>query len=198
MRRRRLPGPKCVDPGRRCSADFQAISGREVSGEVNHCGRALFERFRQSVGSCIEEKSPIQALDRTQPGLALKKGAAERCRKTGPDKHPLVQAWLKRNPRFVPHFIPTSSSFVESRGTMFGELASKLIRRGVFHSVPDLIGAIEEFRDKWNRDPKPFVWTATVESIAERLQGCRQTLARIQPGIASPRLRKKHAKSRGK
>jgi hypothetical protein len=52
--------------------------------------------------------------------------------------------------------------------------------------------------ESWNENPQPFVWTATVESILEKLQGCRQTLERIQPGITLPRSRKKRAKSRGK
>jgi len=34
----------------------------------------------------------------------------------------------------------------------------------------------------WNENPKPFVWTATVESIVAKLSRCRQTLERIQPG----------------
>jgi transposase len=116
----------------------------------------------------------------------------------GTHKHPRVQAWLKRHPRFIPHFIPTSSSRLNLVERWFGELTSKRIRRGVFPSVPDLIGAIEEFMESWNENPKPFVWTATVESILEKLQGCRQTLERIQPGITLPRSRKKRAKSRAK
>jgi hypothetical protein len=43
----------------------------------------------------------------------------------------------------------------------FSELTSKRIRRETFRNVPDLITAIEEFTDTWNRNPKPFVWTAT-------------------------------------
>jgi transposase len=204
---------------------------------------------------CIDEKSQIQALDRTQPGLPLKKGRCgmmthdykrngtttlfaalelaegkvvgqcySRHRNQeflkflnrldqefpgrvqlhlvmdnyGTHKHPRVQAWLKRHPRFIPHFIPTSSSWLNLVERWFGELTSKRIRRGVFHSVPDLIAAIEEFMESWNENPKPLVWTATVESILEKLQGCRQTLERIQPGTTLPRSRKKRAKSRGK
>jgi hypothetical protein len=116
----------------------------------------------------------------------------------GTHKHPRVQAWLKRHPRFIPHFIPTSSSWLNLVERWFGELTSKRLRRGVFHIVPDLIAGIEEFMESWNENPKPFVWTATVESILEKLQGCRQTLERIQPGITLPRSRKKRAKSRGK
>jgi hypothetical protein len=76
----------------------------------------------------------------------------------------------------------------------FGELTSKRIRRGAFVSVPDLVAAISEFLDNWNDNPKPFVWTATVESIVEKLQRCRQTLESIQPECTLPRSRKKTKK----
>ena len=46
------------------------------------------------------------------------------------------------------------------------------------------------FLAAWNQNPKPFVWTATVESIVEKLSRCRQTLEKIQPGCTLPRRRK--------
>jgi transposase len=197
---------------------------------------------------CVDEKSQIQALDRTQPGLPLKKGrcgtqthdykrhgttslfaaleiahgkvvgqcyARHRHQEFlrflkrldgefpseldlhmvmdnyGTHKHPRVQAWLKRHPRFVPHFIPTSSSWLNLVERWFGELTQKRVRRGAFVSVPDLIAAIEEFLAAWNQDPKPFVWTATVESIVEKLKKCRQTLEQIKPGCTLPKSKKK-------
>jgi transposase len=199
---------------------------------------------------CVDEKSQIQALDRTQPGLPLKKGrcgtqthdykrngttslfaaleiahgkvvgqcyARHRHQEFlhflkrldgefppeldlhvvmdnyGTHKHPRVQAWLKRHPRFVPHFIPTSSSWLNLVERWFGELTQKRVRRGAFVSVPDLIAAIDEFLAAWNQDPKPFVWTATVESIVEKLKKCRQTLEKIKPGCTLPKSRKKRA-----
>jgi hypothetical protein len=72
----------------------------------------------------------------------------------------------------------------------FGHLDSKAIRRGVFLSVADLQTSIEAFLNAWNQDPKPFVWTATVESIQEKLTRCRQTLEQVQPGCTSPKSRK--------
>lgn len=197
---------------------------------------------------CVDEKSQIQALDRTQPGLPLKKGrcgtmthdykrngtttlfaalevihgkvvgqcyARHRHQEFlkfldrldrefpldlqlhvvmdnyGTHKHPRVQRWLKKHPRFVPHFIPTSSSWLNLIERWFGELTTKRIRRGVFVSVDALIQAIDEFLKVWNKDPKPFVWTATVDSIVEKLNRCRQTLERIKPGCTLPRSRKK-------
>jgi len=72
----------------------------------------------------------------------------------------------------------------------FGELTGKRIRRGVFVSVPDLVASIEEYLEVWNTKPKPFVWTATIESIMEMLTHCKQTLEKIQPGCTTPRSRK--------
>jgi hypothetical protein len=57
--------------------------------------------------------------------------------------------------------------------------------------VEDLKASIEAFLTAWNKDPKPFVWTATVESITEKLSRCRRTLEKIQPGCTSPRRRKR-------
>ena len=107
----------------------------------------------------------------------------------GTHKHPRVQTWLQRRPRFVPHFVPTSSSWLNLVERWFGELTSKRIRRGSFGSVEDLEKAIAEFLAVWNEKPKPFVWTATVASIKEKLSHCRQTLEKIQPGCTQPRKR---------
>ena len=109
----------------------------------------------------------------------------------GTHKTPEVQAWMKKHPRFVPHFVPTSSSWLNLVERWFGELTSKRIRRGVFTSVADLQAAIEEFLNAWNERPKPFVWTATIESILAKLARCRQTLEQIEPGCTLPRRREK-------
>ena len=73
----------------------------------------------------------------------------------------------------------------------FAELTNKRIRRGSFHSVEDLTAAINDFLAAWNEQPKPFVWTATVDSILAKLARCRQTLEQIQPGCTLPRSRKR-------
>jgi transposase len=202
----------------------------------------------QAIVLCVDEKSQIQALDRTQPGLPLKKGrcgtlthdykrngtttlfaAMEtlqgkvigRCYQRhrhqeflkflrtldaefpgavplhlvmdnyATHKHPRVQGWLKRHPRFVPHFVPTSSSWLNLVERWFSELDGKALRRGAFPSVADLKAAIAAFLAAWNEEPKAFVWTATVESITEKLSRCRQTLEKIQPGSTTPRRRRR-------
>ena len=80
-------------------------------------------------------------------------------------KHKDVKAWLVNHPRFQLHFTPTSSSWLNLVERWFCELTGKALRRGVFHSVTDLIAAIEEYMLVHNNEPKPLVWSAAAESI---------------------------------
>ncbi len=52
----------------------------------------------------------------------------------------------------------------------------RLIRRGVFQSVPDLITALETYL---TTNPKPFIWTATAERILTKVRRGRGTLDAI-------------------
>ncbi len=182
---------------------------------------------------CVDEKSQIQALDRTQPGLPLKKG---RCGTTTHDykrngtatlfaalntldgkvismcddrhrhqewlkflrvidditpadkqihlvadnyathKHPRVQKWLMRHPRFHVYFTPTSSSWLNMVERFFRDLTQNRLRRGVFRDVEELITAIGEYIDKHNDKPKPFVWTAQASDILEKVKRARAAL----------------------
>jgi len=197
---------------------------------------------------CVDEKSQIQALDRTQPGLPLKKGRCgtmthdykrngttclfvaldflegkvigqcyarhrhqeflkflrhlDREFPKGKDLHLImdnygthkkdkVQEWLKKHPRFKQHFIPTSSSWLNLVERWFRELTCKAIRRGVFRSVPELKNAVDEFIKCWNDSPRPFVWTASVESILEKMRKAKRTLEKIEPGCTGLKKRKK-------
>jgi hypothetical protein len=79
----------------------------------------------------------------------------------------------------------------ESGRTLVRLLDNKAIKRGVFLSVADLQVSIAAFLRAWNENPKPFVWTATIESIQEKLSRCRRTLEQIQPGCTSPKTRKR-------
>jgi transposase len=202
---------------------------------------------QKAVVICVDEKSQIQALDRTQPGLPLKKG---RCgtythdykrngtttlfaalnmldgkvigqcqnrhrhqewlkfmrrldREFPPDmalhmvmdnygthKTPAVKAWLAKHPRFVCHFIPTSSSWLNMVERWFRKLTDKAIRRGVFVSVPDLEKSIADYLAAWNEKPRPFIWTATVGDIVAKLARAREKLETIKPGCTQPRQRK--------
>jgi len=203
---------------------------------------------QKAVVLCLDEKSQIQALDRTQPGLPLKKGrcgtmthdykrngtttlfaalsvldgkVTGECHSRhrhqewlkflrrldrefpqelelhcvmdnyGTHEEPHVQAWLKKHPRFVCHFIPTSSSWLNLVERWFEELSEKAIRRGSFVSVADLQTAIDSFLEAWNQQPKPFVWTAKVEDIIKKIERVRAKLEEIKPGCTQPRGKKK-------
>jgi hypothetical protein len=58
----------------------------------------------------------------------------------------------------------------------FRELTDKAIRRGVFPSVEHLIDTIDDYLDTHNADPKPFTWTASAESIIEKVKRGRVVL----------------------
>jgi hypothetical protein len=57
--------------------------------------------------------------------------------------------------------------------------------------MADLKASIEAFLKAWNPDPKPFVWTTTVESIQEKLNRCRRTLEQIKRGCTIPKTRRR-------
>jgi transposase len=97
----------------------------------------------------------------------------------GTHKHPKVNEWLEKHPRFHLHFIPTSSSWLNLVERWFREITDKAIRRGVFHSVPDLVGAIEAYLNANNADPEPFVWTASADAILEKVRRGRVALQAI-------------------
>jgi transposase len=94
-------------------------------------------------------------------------------------KHPDVQRWLRRHRRFHLHFTPTSSSWLNLVERWFRELTDKALRRGSFNSVPNLITAIEEYLSAHNDDPKPFIWTATAESILAKVARAREALQQV-------------------
>ncbi|MGI9099978.1 MAG: IS630 family transposase, partial [Solirubrobacteraceae bacterium] len=70
-------------------------------------------------------------------------------------------------------------SWVNMVERFFGKLTDKAIRRGIFQSVPDLIAAIDAYLNANNADPTPFVWTATADSILEKVRRGRLALDAI-------------------
>ena len=91
-------------------------------------------------------------------------------------KHPKVQRWLKRHPRFHVHFTPTSSSWLNMVERLFRDLTENRLRRGVFRSVLKLLQALDGFVDRHNEKPKPFIWTASSKDILAEVMRGRTTL----------------------
>ena len=102
------------------------------------------------------------------------------CDNYGTHNHADVKEWLTKHPRFHLHFTPTSSSWLNLVERWFRELTDKAIRRGVFHSVNDLVTAIEDYLKANNENPKPFVWTATAEQILAKVARGRVALQQVE------------------
>lgn len=81
-----------------------------------------------------------------------------------------VTRWFARHPRFHIHFTPTGSSWINLVERFFGKITTEAIRRGSFTSVRQLKQAIDDYIAEHNKDPKPFAWTATADSIFRKLE----------------------------
>jgi transposase len=92
-------------------------------------------------------------------------------------KHARVKAWFAARPRYHIHFTPTYSSWLNQVETWFNIITRKAIRRGSFRSVRELVDKIESYTTKYNRNARPFMWTATSESILEKVERLCQRIS---------------------
>ncbi|MDB6131799.1 MAG: putative transposase [Verrucomicrobiales bacterium] len=184
------------------------------------------ERTRALV-LCVDEKSQVQALERTQPLPPLGPGQPERrthdyvrhgttslfaaldiatgkvigqCHRQhrhqeflsflrridkevpaeleihlvmdnyAVHKTPKVTAWFQKRPRYHLHFTPTSASWLNQVERWFAKITEERIRRSAFRSVAELERAIHSYIEDNNRNPKPFVWTASADLILGKVQ----------------------------
>jgi len=176
---------------------------------------------------CVDEKSQVQALNRTQPILPLAPGVPARqshdyqrhgvtslfaamdvasgvtissCYRRhrhqeflkfledidanlpkgfdvhlvmdnyGTHKVDKVRAWLARHPRYHVHYTPTSASWLNLVERLFAELTQRCVRRGSYTAVRSLEKTMLDYLDQRNKNPKPFVWTATAEMILGKIE----------------------------
>jgi transposase len=123
----------------------------------------------------IEFKKFLQTLDREVPAeldvhVILDSSSTH--------KTPAIRKWLLAHPRFVLHFTPTSSSWLNLVERWFSELTNKKLRRGTHRSVRQLNTDIRAWIDTWNENPRPYVWTKTAEQILESISRyCNRTTA---------------------
>jgi transposase len=85
-------------------------------------------------------------------------------------KTPTVRRWLAKHPRFVVHFTPTSSSWINLVERWLSELTTKLLKRGQHRSVRALNAEIRDWIDTWNENPRPYVWTKTADQILDSIK----------------------------
>jgi putative transposase len=186
---------------------------------------------------CVDEKSQVQALDRTQPLLPMGLGYVEgvthdyvrhgtttlfaaldiatgkvltRCKRRhrhqeylqflkyidqnvpenldihlvvdnyATHKHDKVKRWLAAHPRYHVHYTPTYASWLNQVEIWFNIITQKAIRRGTFRSVKDLVSKIDQFVNHYNKETQPFVWTATADSILEKIKRLCQCISETQ------------------
>jgi transposase len=187
-----------------------------------------------SIVFCIDEKSQIQALERTQPILPMREGIPERqthdyyrhgtttlfaalnaasgkvigaCRKShkaedyveflkvldrktpkkktlhiiadnySSHKAPAVKEYFaKKIGRFVEHFIPTYSSWLNMIERWFSEITNKRIRRESWNSLTELEEAITDYIIHWNNSGRKFCWTKTYDDIQKSIEKARASL----------------------
>ncbi len=176
---------------------------------------------------CVDEKSQIQALDRSQPLLPMRPGQPERRTHnytrhgvtslfaaldvaTGKvigrcfprhrakeflrflrdieanvpgdleihlvmdnyatHKTPAIQRWLAKRPHWHVHFTPTGASWLNQVERFFADLTERQIRRGVHRSTSELEGAILDYIDTVNQNPRPFAWAKSADDILAAIQ----------------------------
>jgi len=213
---------------------FKFSTDPELEAKVRDVVALYLNPPDKAIVLCVDEKSQIQALDRTAPLLPLRPGLPAKqthdykrngtttlfaalevatgrvtqacydqhrheeflrflklvaktyprrklhivCDNYGTHKHPVVRAWLARNPRITLHFTPTSGSWLNMVEIFFGIITRQAIRRGTFRSVKDLIGAITRFIDGWNDRCQPFVWTKTADQILSHSRSKKTSFTR--------------------
>lgn len=91
------------------------------------------------------------------------------CDNYGTHKHPTVNTWLAKHPRFHMHFTPTYSSWINQVERLFAEVTRDLLQRSDHRSVQALEKDLRDWVTAWNEHPKPFIWTKTAEQILESL-----------------------------
>jgi putative transposase len=85
-------------------------------------------------------------------------------------KHLKVKRWLAAHPRYQVHYTPTYGSWLNQVEIWFNLITQRAIRRGTFKSVKELITKIEHFAEQYNLNSRPFAWTATADSILEKIK----------------------------
>jgi len=198
---------------------FKFSTDPELDAKIRDVVGLYLDPPEKAVVVCVDEKSQVQALDRTAPVLPILPGVPEKqthdyvrngtttlfaalevatgkitqtclprhrhqefltflkqvakayprvklhvvCDNYATHKHPVVTAWLARNPWITLHFAPTSGSWLKE--IFFGIITRQAIRRGTFGSVRELIEAITAFIDGWNERCEPFIWTKDADTI---------------------------------
>jgi transposase len=130
------------------------IASGKVIGSLHARHRAVeFKKFLQRLDSEVPDELEVHLI---LDNASTHKTAA-------------IKRWLAAHPRFVLHFTPTSSSWLNLVERWFAELTTKKLRRGSHRSVRELNADIRAWIQTWNDNPRPFVWTKTADEILDSI-----------------------------
>ena len=214
---------------------FQFSTDKEFKSKLADVIGLYLDPPENSIVYCVDEKSQIQALERTQPILPMGPGIPERqthdyyrhgtttlfaalnvasgkvigkCNKShkaedyvkflkvldrqapkgkvlhiiadnySSHKAPAVKEYLKsKTGRFVEHFIPTYSSWLNMVERWFAEITNKRIRRDSWSSLKELEKAITEYIISWNKSGRRFCWTKTFDEVQNSIAKAKISLS---------------------
>jgi putative transposase len=134
-------------------AALDVASGKVLSRCTSHHRHEEFLTFLSQIARCVPDPLEVHVIMDNYSS----------------HKHPLVRRWFVRHDRFHPHFTPTYSSWLNQVERWFGLLTQRAIRRDSFRSTKELRDRIDQFTRDYNQRSLPFAWTATSESILEKL-----------------------------
>jgi transposase len=126
------------------------------------------------IGDCKEthrSEDFIRFLKKVDKGCAKRKVLHIVADNLSAHKTKAVYDYLKTVPgRFVLHFIPTHSSWLNLVERWFAEITNKAIRRGNFESVKELTHSIKEYIKAWNKSGRSFTWTKKPDEILTKIK----------------------------
>jgi transposase len=159
------------------------IPARQTHDYIRHGTTTLFAALNvldgTVIGSCLPRQRHVEFLaflERIERTTPRRRDIHMILDNYGTHTHPKVQAWFAAHPRYHLHFTPTGASWLNLVERWFAEITRKRIRRGTFRSVAEMNRAIHEYLRENNKNPRPFIWTATASSIMKKIKHCKEAL----------------------
>lgn len=174
---RSQPGlPLAPGHSRTQTHDYRRHGTITLFAALNYLEGTLISRTEQR-HTHVEWLRFLKQIDReAPPGLTLHLIADN----YATHKHAAVRAWLAQRPRFVVHFTPTGSSWLNLVERFFADLTADVIRAGSFTSVRELVRNIDAYLAQRNADPRPYKWKAKGAEILAKIRRARAALDKVR------------------
>jgi len=157
----RLPIILSATPPTTLFAALDVLSGNVIGERRDQHASADYIEFLKKIGKAREAGKVLRIVaDNLATG---KTKAARECLESIPR-------------RFVPHFIPTHSSWLNLFERWFEKITNKRIRCGDFRSVPELVKAVRDYIETWNKSGRRFSWTKVPGEILAKVRKARSFL----------------------